>query len=127
MAMPRSRASAKKAGSAQETLMANYFAEALGDDRIERRRLAGSKDVGDIGGIRVHGQKLCVEVKNCAKTDLPGWIREAHTEARNDGALCGVVTFKRRGTTDPGSQFVVMEARDLVALITGKTQEGCHG
>lgn len=27
---------------------------------------------------------------------------------------------KRRGTTDPGDQFVLMTVRDLVALMTGE-------
>lgn len=124
--MPRSRASAKKAGSSFERLIADYLAEVV-DDRIDRRVKAGALDKGDIAGVRVHGQRLVIECKDVAKTDLPGWIREAHAEARNDGALCGVVVFKRRGTTDPGSQLVALEMRDLVALITGKTQEGCHG
>ena len=46
-------------------------------------------------------------------------MEEAHTEAGNDGALCGVVIAKRRGTTDPGAQYVLMTVNDLIALLTG--------
>jgi hypothetical protein len=38
----------------------------------------------------------------------------------------GVVVAKRRGKTDPLSQWVHMEVRDLVALLTGQRQEGCY-
>ena len=37
----------------------------------------GANDRGDISGLRIHGQRLVAEVKNCARQDLPGWIREA--------------------------------------------------
>ncbi len=48
--MNRNRASAKKAGTAFETLVAGFLAERLGDDRIERRTKNGAKDRGDIAG-----------------------------------------------------------------------------
>lgn len=121
--MTRSRASARAAGSRTERAVADYLAVSLDDDRIDRRVKCGNKDRGDIGGVRVHGQRLVLEVKDRAKADVPGWIREAHQEAGNDDALCGVVVSKRRGTTDPGSYYVFMELRDLVALITGQPQE----
>ena len=122
--MARTRASAKQAGTATETAIAKYLAQALDDDRIERRVKNGSKDRGDISGLRIHGQRLVVEAKNCSRTDIPGWIREAHLEAGNDDALCGVVVAKKRGTTNPADFYVHMQLRDLVALITGQPQEG---
>jgi hypothetical protein len=120
----RSRRSAKAAGSRTERAVADYLAAALDDDRIDRRVKTGRADRGDIGGVRVHGKRLVIEAKDCARLDFPGWIREAHIEAGNDDALCGVVVAKRRGTTDPGSFYAVMELRDLVALITGQPQDG---
>lgn len=124
--MTRSRRSARQAGSRTERLVADWLAQALDDDRIDRRVKTGNKDRGDIGGVRVHGKRLVVEVKDCATANIPGWIREAHQEAGNDDALLGVVVAKRRGTTDPGSFYVHLELRDLVALITGQQQEGCY-
>lgn len=113
-------------GTAFESSIANGLAKALGDDRIERRAKTGAKDRGDIAGVRVHGQRVVLECKCQSRADIPGWIREAHIEAGNDGALVGVVIAKRRGKTDPLSQWVHMEVRDLVAILTGQCQDGCH-
>lgn len=118
--MTRSRSSARAAGSHTERVIADYLAAALDDDRIDRKVRAGAKDKGDIGGLRVHGQRLVVESKDCAKIDLPGWTNEAHTEANNDGALLGVVIAKRRGTTDVGKYWVHLTVDDLLALMTGQ-------
>lgn len=118
--MARSRASARAAGSRTERAVADYLAQALDDDRIDRRPRNGSKDRGDIGGLRIHGKRLVVECKDCARQDLPGWISEAHIEAGNDDALVGVVVAKRRGTTDPGRWWVHCTLDDLLALITGE-------
>ena len=48
-------------------------------------------------------------------------IHETVTESLqrgNDDALAGVVVIKRKGTTDPGSQYVLMTVDDLTALLT---------
>ena len=118
--MTRSRATARKAGTAFETLIASALAEHLEDDRIERRARSGAKDRGDIGGLRVHGQRLVVEAEDVARTDLAGWVTEADIERGNDDALAGVVVHKRRGTTDPLEQYVTCTVRDLVALLVGE-------
>jgi hypothetical protein len=118
--MTRNRRSAKAAGTRTETALAAYLATALSDDRIERRARNGSKDRGDISGVRVHGQRLCIEAKDCARLDLPGWTAEAHLEAGNDDALVGLVIAKRRGTADPGRWWVHMTLDDLLALLTGQ-------
>lgn len=125
--MTRSRRSAKAAGSRFEREIADYLAAALGDDRIDRMPLHGANDRGDISGVRIHGQRLALECKNVTRMNLPKWVDESHREAGNGDSLCGVVVSKRHGVGDPGSQWVHMELRDLVALITGETQEGCYG
>ena len=123
--MSRTRASAKAAGTRFERTLADYLAQALDDDRIDRRVKTGRNDRGDIGGVRIHGQRLVIEAKDCARLDLPGWVREAHLEAGNDDALVGVVIHKRHGVSAPGRQWVTCEVDDLIALITGqrRTQE----
>lgn len=129
--MGRNRRSAKQAGATTERAVADYFAAQLEDDRIDRRVKRGVKDRGDISGLRVHGQRLVVEVKDCKHEDctkcrrvtglsLAGWTAEAHTEAGNDDALVGVVVHKRKGTTDPGKYWVAMTVDDLLALMTGQ-------
>jgi len=125
--MTRNHASARAAGTRFERTIANYLATVLDDDRIDRRPKAGAKDRGDIGGLRIHGQRIVVECKDTARVSLPAWTKEAHIEAGNDDALVGVVISKRQGVGDPARQWVHMELRDLVSLITGQQQEGCNG
>ena len=117
--MTRNRKSAKAAGARFERLIADGLAAALDDDRIDRRVKTGAKDRGDIAGLRFAGHRIVVEAKDCATVSLPQWTREAQLEARNDGALVGIVVAKRRGTTDPLDQWVHMTVRDLVSLFLG--------
>lgn len=118
--MSRSRSSARQAGTRTERAVADYLSQCLEDDRIDRRAKTGAKDRGDIGGMRVHGQRMVVEVKDVTRTDLPGWTSQAHVEANHDDALLGVVVAKRVGTTDPGKFWVHMTLDDLLALLTGQ-------
>lgn len=119
---PRSRASAKKAGSTFERIIADYLAAHI-DDRIDRRVKTGAKDRGDIAGVRCHGQRVVIEAKNTARVNLSPWAGEAAVERGNDDALAGVIAHKRHGNGDPGSQWISMELRELVALITGQRPE----
>lgn len=116
--MKRSRASAKQAGTRFERVIADYLAAHI-DDRIDRRVKNGARDLGDIGGLRHMGQRVVLECKDVARLNLAGWVEEAQIEAGNDDALAGLVVHKRRGTADPGDQYVTCTVRDLVALITG--------
>lgn len=118
--MTRTRATARQAGTAFERLVADHLAATL-DDRIDRRVKTGAADKGDIAGIRHHGHRVVIEAKDYGGRFAVGtWIREAQREAANDGALCGVVVAKRRGTTDPSEQVVIMTLGDLVALLTAQ-------
>jgi hypothetical protein len=103
-------------GSTFERLIADYLATEI-DDRIDRRVKTGANDKGDIGGLRHRGHRLAIECKNHAAMNLAGWVTEAQTEARNDGALLGFVVHKRRGKGQAGDQYVTMVLSDLVALL----------
>ena len=117
--MTRNRASAKAAGQRFEAMVVAYLAEQI-DDGIERRRLNGSKDRGDVSGWRYAGQRIVAELKDYGGRLLPGtWLGEVEIERGNDDAGVGLVIAKRRGITDPGEQVVLMTLRDLVALLTG--------
>ncbi len=121
--MTRSRASAKKAGTAHETSVAAYLAEHV-DDRIERRARNGAKDRGDVSGLRAPGGgRLVVECKNTARVDLAGWAAEAEDERGNDDALAAVVVHKRHGKGAAAEQWVTCTLRDFVALLTGHRPE----
>ena len=121
--MVRNRASAKKAGSSLERLVADYLAAEL-DDRIDRRVKTGSKDRGDIGGVRtIRGGRVVIEVKNVSRDNLPLWIREAEIERGNDDAAIGVVAHKRIGSAKAADQYVSMTLETFVRLLEGGPDE----
>jgi hypothetical protein len=110
-------------GTSFESSIAKALATELEDDRIERRARTGAKDRGDIGGVRLHSQRVVLECKNVATGKvfhLPSWVDEAQKEAVNDNALVGVVVHKRTGTTDPLKQWVTCTVADLVSILTGE-------
>ena len=119
--MSRTRASAKKAGTSFETLVASYLAQHV-DDRIERRRLSGRGDRGDISGLRHMGGRIVVECKNTSRINLSAWAAEADTERGNDDATAALVVHKRHGKGHPADQWVTLTLGDLVALLTGSRQ-----
>ena len=117
--MSRNRRSAKAAGARMERLVADYLAQHV-DDRIDRRVKTGAKDKGDIAGLRHMGGRVVVEVKDYGGRLSPGpWTAEAEIERGNDDALAGFVVAKRRGTSDPADQYVLMTLGEVVALLTG--------
>lgn len=116
--MPRNRASAKAAGTRTETAAATYLSTHV-DDRIERRRLTGARDRGDLAGIRAHGQRIVAEVKDCARLEIGPWLNEAELERGNDDALAGVVIAKRHGKGAPADLVVLMSLADFAALLSG--------
>lgn len=120
--MTRTRASAKAAGTRTETAAAEYLNRYV-DDRIERRRLSGAKDRGDLSGLRIHGQRLVAEVKDCARLEVGPWLREAEIERGNDDALAGVVIAKRHGKGAAADLVVLMTLADFAALLTGARSE----
>lgn len=116
--MSRSRASAKKAGTAFETLVATYLSAHV-DDRIERRTKTGAKDRGDISGLRHMGERIVIECKSTARLDLAGWAAEVNVERGNDDAVAGLVVHKRHGVGAVDQQWVTCTLGNLVALLNG--------
>ena len=117
--MSRNRNSAKQAGARFERLISDYLRDNL-DDRIDRRVKTGAKDCGDVANVRdSHNRRIVIEAKDYGgKVHLAEWVKEAHTEADNDDAHVGLVIAKRRGTTNPADQWVVMTVNDLIQLLT---------
>lgn len=115
--MGRSRKTAKNAGTAFERSVADYLAEKI-DDRIDRAPKTGAKDKGDIAGVRYKGHKVTIECKDYGgRLNPPQWVAEAHTENINNNGLVGVVVAKRRGTTKPEDQWVIMTLSELTTLL----------
>ena len=117
--MSRTRKTAKQAGAKFERQIADFLRDNL-DDRIDRRVKTGAKDCGDIANVRdSHNRRIVIEAKDYGgRLNLPQWTKEAHQEAENDDAHVGLVIAKRRGTTDPGKQWVAMDLNDLIQLLT---------
>lgn len=119
--MTRSRKSARDAGAKFEREVSEHLAGMLPHQHIERRARNGAKDRGDVGGVHhQNGGRVVVEVKNTARADLAGWIREAEQERVNDGAEFGVVVHKRHGVGDLASQWVLMDLDTLGRLLGGR-------
>jgi hypothetical protein len=108
---------AKKKGTAAETAVVQYL-RAVGFIQTERRTLGGTQDRGDIAGL----PGVVIEVKNCARQELPVWVAEAELERDNDNASLGVVWHKRRGKANPADWFVTMSGAQFAALL--REQQG---
>ena len=120
--MTRNRASAKSAGSRAERMVADHIAEQMDDDRIDRRVKTGSKDRGDIGGVRsTVGERVVVEVKDTARLALGTWMNEVAAEKKNDDAPIGVVVHKRVGYGEKkiGGWYVTTTLDDFIRLLGG--------
>ena len=122
--MPRTRASAKKAGATFERVVADFLAAMLNDDRIDRRVKNGRNDRGDIAGVRtIRNARVVIEAKNVTRMALGEWITEAEVEAGNDDSQYPVVVHKRHGKGDPADQFVTMTLDTFARLIAGGEDE----
>lgn len=120
--MTRSRQSAKSAGARFERQIADHLNARL-PGRIDKQPRTGAKDKGDIAGVTTTGgQAIAIECKSVTRTQLAGWIHEAHTEADNLGAAAGIIIHKRHGRSAPDAQWVTMTVADLTAILTN--QEG---
>lgn len=121
--MARNRATAKKAGTVAERLVTERMNTGLGTDTIERRRLSGKEDRGDLAGVRLpDGRRVAVEVKNTSKAAIGPWLKEAEVERVNDGAAVGLVVAKRVGVgeTRVGEWLVCMTLDDLIVMLGGE-------
>lgn len=77
-----------------------------------RRYLAGDgRQPGDIDGV----PGVCIEMKNCSKLDLAGWLRQVEEAA---GDNLPMVVIKPRGVVDPGRFYVLMRLEDVNGLLT---------
>lgn len=109
--------SAKQAGERFERLTADYLATATGQP-VERRRLGGSADRGDISGLTLAGERVVVECKDHSKPALNMWVNEVESERQNDGASFGVVAHKRAKHAAGGDQYITMSMSTFARIIS---------
>lgn len=105
-----------------ERVVADYLAQQLDDDRIERRARNGAKDRGDISGVRTaFGGRVVLECKDYGGVYHVGeWLREAEVERGNDDADIGLVVAKRRGKSNPAEAVVFMTLEAFSRLVGGQ-------
>ena len=74
------------------------------------------------------GPRVVVECKDRGgQLEVGPWLNEAEIERGNDDATAALVVAKRRGTTNPADQIVLLTLGDLVALLTGERPEEAGG
>ncbi len=108
---------AKAKGRQGEQVVCDYLTDKLGH-LIERRRLQGEADTGDVAGW----DGVVIEVKAEKRINLPGYLAEleAEIEAANTKygkPHRGCVVVKKRGTTDAGEFYAVVPFRVMVELL----------
>ena len=118
----RNRRSAKKAGTAFETAVCDYLRWALDDPRIQRLRLHGAKDIGDIGNVYWHGELVTIECKNASRTNYGKHLREALREAGNADSHLAFVVQKIPGIgidnwENIGKQLVYADRKTVVNMV----------
>lgn len=118
--MARNRNSAKQAGARFERSVADWLRDNV-SEWIDRKVKTGAIDRGDVANVRTHNnERVIVEAKDYGgRLEAGTWVKEAETERVNDGAIAGIVVAKRKGTTDPGDQYVISTLRDFSAILTG--------
>lgn len=108
----------KAKGTAFETAVVRYMRAQLDDDRIERRALHGSKDMGDIHGLYSHGYSGIVECKAVrdvgakALEEYQGQTLDERGNADADFALLVVKNFNH----SVGEAFCWVTLRDLARI-----------
>lgn len=81
-----------------------------GWDAVTTRAASGYQHGDDIDT----NAPVSIEVKDVAKMDLSGWLRQAQSNANGKPAL---VWHKRRGVANPGDWYVTMTGNDLIELM----------
>ena len=110
----------KQKGTAFETACARYLSRELGE-RVERRALHGSRDMGDLYGIYAHGFAGIAECKD-HKAQTPSlvaeWRRQTRDERDNADADFGllIVHVPGAGAKGFGRNRVDVTQRDLARL-----------
>ncbi|MDU3737523.1 hypothetical protein [Bifidobacterium scardovii] len=135
--MSRNRRTAKDNGTRFETAMESYLRWALDDRRINRLRLHGARDIGDLGNVYFHGEPVTIECKWTAGLNATAHMREAILEAKNNDSPFPWVLQKKEGVglanlRSQGSQLAYTLTTVLERMLTGETvatldrvMEGC--
>lgn len=106
-----------------------YLRTRLHDDRIDRRVLHGSKDMGDIYNIYAHGHEGVAEAKSYksyTRADLVRWQGECVIERANADAdfILLIVHEPGCGRARFGQNSCYVQVRDLQKVMGGTVLAG---
>lgn len=112
----------QRKGAKFEQDCADYITMRTGGEVI-RKRLHGTKDEGDLYGVRFLGKRVTVECKDCAKMELSKWLDEADVERGNDDGEYGIVIHHRKGkgAAHFGENYVTMTLDTFLAMSVSGT------
>ena len=105
-----SGATSRRKGSRAEVAVVHALRRAGWDADTSRNVLEGRRTGDDI----VWDGPASIEVKDVAKMDLAGWLRQAQDNA---GDRVGVVVHKKRGVAQAEGWYCTLEFSDLLKLI----------
>lgn len=111
----------KEKGTRFESELRSYLRARLADDRIDRRALHGTCDMGDLYGLRAHGWEGIVEAK-AHKTFSRSYVREwrDQTLAERDNAGAGfALLVVKRPNRPVGEAEVHVTLKDLCHIAGG--------
>ena len=103
---------AKVKGRETETRFVEYL-RSHGLTYVERRRLQGCDDEGDIAGW----PGMCVEIKSGARLDMAGWLDELTVEIDNANASMGFLAVRPKGKPSPEQWFAALPMPLLMILL----------
>jgi hypothetical protein len=109
-------ATAKAKGRETENLLVEHL-RAAGWPHVERRRLTGRDDQGDIAAMRGPAGGVAVEIKSGARLDIAGWLAELERETIAARAATGFVAVRPKGKPHPTEWFAVMPLPWLLDLL----------
>jgi hypothetical protein len=100
----------KAKGSAFERLICDYLAHAIPCERIPA---GATLDRGDLWT-----PSAAIQCKNHRTISLGSWIDQTIAQQSNACKPLHALAIKRKGTTDPGSQLVVMTLAQFRSILT---------
>ena len=113
--MARLKMSTVKAkGRITENAFVDYM-DKVHDLKLERRRLKGAEDEGDITGW----DSVCVEVKcsTGSTVTLTGYLKELEAEKKNSGADLGFIASRPLGKPYPEDWYCVLPLPEMMRLL----------
>ena len=110
----------RQKGTAFERHAADYLTARLGYE-VDRMPLHGTKDRGDLSGVRLRGMRCVVECKDQKAYKWSEYFDEMLEERANDDAEIGFCLFHRKGVGPAkfGRNIVLMELDDLLSVAVG--------